>query len=534
MRSELRLLLLLSWLALLPGAATALSVTVAPIAFLGDAAPGVPGGTFATSFGAEVNDAGQVAISGWLAAGGQGNWTWDIAAGGAPTPLLVPGPSPVGPSGSEISIAFAREITSSGVVGWEATLRNGPAGVTSSNDRLLGHYAPPGGHALVAREGDPAPGLPGYTMVLGVNADSLPDWNDAAQMVQAIPAFRPPFDFSGGLYRHEPGSGLSPIYLANDPVPGDPTRYITGGVIQRINEAGELAFAAGTTATPGSGTSDATIFGPDGAGSFFEIARVGAQAPDTPAGTTFRFFPGGGFFALSDVGQVAFAADLEIGPGGVTSADNSGLWTADGPGNIMLRHREGDAIPGLPGLSFAAIAGTPFLNDAGDLAFTTSLALGGSVTTSNNDVLLVSALGGGVTLVAREGDANPILPGELWRGFGVLAWSDDGALLFRALDGSGLTRFYHRAAHGGLSLLTGQGMDVDLGGGDVRTVDLFVDFDASDDGTRLAAATRFTDGSTGLVLFSVPEPDTTLLGALGLAALAARRRLRHALPTASR
>jgi hypothetical protein len=58
----------------------------------------------------------------------------------------------------------------------------------------------------------------------------------------------------------------------------------------------------------------------------------------------------------------------------------------------------------------------------------------------------------------------------------------------------------------------------------VRTIATFIDFDGSDDATRLVATARFTDGSTGIVLFTVPEPCTALLLALGIAMLARRAR----------
>lgn len=507
---------------LLPGSAIALTVSVAPITFVGDAAPGMPGRTFSSALG-DVNDDGQVAFTGGLAGGGQGIWTWEVDAGGAPTPLLVPGPAPFGPAGAEVSNVFVREITSSGLVGWEGSLRTGVGGVTSANDRIVGQ-SESAGHTLVAREGDPAPGLPGLTLALGVSPDAIPDWNGAGQMVQTIPSFTPPFNIYNTLYRFEPGVGLSPIYVTNDPVPGDPGRFITGGVINSVNEAGQVAFAAGTTTTPGSGTPDATIFGPDGAGGFALMARVNGEAPDTPAGTTFRSFPGGGFSSLNEHGQLAFAADLVVGPGGVTTADNSGIWVADGPADITLRYREGDAIPGSPGLFFGLQQRTPVINDAGDLVISTQLALGGGVTTLDDAVLLVPDGAGDVMLLARERDANPFLPGEVWGGFfSLLAFADDGALLFHAPNGSGLDRFYYRDASGGVSLVTGRGMNVDLGGGDVRTINTFIDFQGSDDATRLLATTRFTDGSTGLVLFSVPEPGTALLVGAGVLGLARRR-----------
>lgn len=512
-RAKLTLLLIL----LHPqDAARALTVGVTPILFAGDLAPGVVGGEFGPGVYGRVNDAGQVALSNRLAVGGQGLWTWEVATGGAPAPLLVPGPSPIGPAGAEISGAFLREITASGRVGWEATLRAGPGGVTSGNNSLLGSFATSEGHTVMAREGDPAPGMPGQTLIL-VAGDAIPDWNDAGEAVQTIGSFAvgPPLVFGGALYRFEPQLGLSPVYLPGDPVPGDPTRTLGGGVIHRINTAGDVAFAASTTTTPG-GPGDATLFAPDGVGGFAAIARVGGQAPDAPLGATIRFFPGGGFFSLNDAGQMAFPADLVVGPGGVTGADDSGVWVAHGPTDITLRYRQGDPIPGSPGLFFGPLAGIPLLNGNGDLVLLAALQLGGGVSTLDDKILLVPDGAGDVMLLARENAPNPILPGEVWGGLtNVLSFSDSGALLFRASSGDGLSRFYHRDPSGALALITGQGMSVDLGGGDERTIDTFLEFDGSDDASRLLATTRFTDGSTGLILFTVPEPGTFLMVASG-------------------
>jgi hypothetical protein len=516
-----RLLFLLALAA--PLSATAIPIAT-PIAFVGDPVPGVPGETFSSSFGGSVNDAGQVAITGNIASGGQGIWQWDLASGGTPTPVLLPGASPIGPAGAEISRAFVREITPSGRIGIEGTLRTGPGGVTSGNDSFLGSFAAGEGHTIVAREGDPAPGLPGYTILL-VPGDAIADWNSAGEVVQSIGAFAPPFSLSGALYHYETGSGLTPLVFPGDPVPGDPSRVIFGGgAIHAINEVGDIGFASSTATALGE-MGDATLFGPDGAGGFRELIRVDGQAPGFPDGATVRFIPGGGFFSMNEVGAMAFTADLFGGGGGLTGADNSGLWTTTPSGDITLRYREGDPVPGSPGLFFGAFAGTPRLNTAGDLAHAGSLALGvGGVTSSDNSVLLVPDGAGEIEIFARENDANPLLPGELWGVFSVLAVGDDGGLIFQASDNdTGRTRLYHRAPSGALTLLAGQDLDIDLGGGDVRTIQTLVDYRASSGAGQLVASARFTDGSLGLILLTVPEPGTVMLHAVGLAALAGAR-----------
>jgi hypothetical protein len=498
----------LLFLALLIAPLSAAAIPAAtPIAFVGDAVPGVPGEAFSSNFGGSVNDSGRVAFSSNIPSGGQGIWIWDIASGGTPTPVLLPGPSPIGPIGAEIERAVTREITPSGLIGIEGTFRTGPGGVTSSTDAFLGSFATSTGHTLVVQEGGSAPGLPGYTLVL-LPGDSIADWNGAGEVVQSIAAFAPPFSISSLLYHFDSSAGLTPLVLPGDPVPGDPTRVILGGgVIHAINEAGDIGFASSTAAALGE-TGDATLFGPDGAGGFRELIRVNGQAPGFPDGATVRFIPGGGSFSMNEVGDMAFTADLFVGGGGLTAADNSGLWVAEASGAIELRYREGDPVPGRPGLVFGPFAGDPEINASGDLAHAGSLALDvGGVTTSDNGVLLVPNGAGKLVVYARENDANPLLAGERWGGFDVLALGDDGGLIFQGNDNvTSRTRLYHRAPSGALTLLAGQDLDIDLGGGDVRTIQTLIDYRASSGAKRLVATLRFTDGSLGIVLVTAPAP----------------------------
>jgi hypothetical protein len=292
------------------------------------------------------------------------------------------------------------------------------------------------------------------------------------------------------------------------------------GVIHAVDEAGDIGFASSTGTALGE-PGDPTIFGPDGAGGYRELIRVNGQAPGFPDGATVRFIPGGGFFSMNDVGEMAFTADLSVGGGGVTGADNSGLWTATPSGDIVLHYREGDPVPGSPGLFFGAIDGTPLLNASGDLAHAGKLALGAGVTVFDDSVLLVPDGAGGLAIGARENDPNPLLPGERWGVFRVLAFGDGGGLIFQASDNdTAQTRLYYRAPNGTLTLLAGANLDIDLGGGDVRTIQTLVDYRASSGARQLVVDARFTDGSLGLLLVTVPEPGTALLFAAGLAAIA--------------
>jgi hypothetical protein len=129
------------------------------------------------------------------------------------------------------------------------------------------------------------------------------------------------------------------------------------------------------------------------------IAREGAAAPGTGAGTVFGNTFGENFesFVLNKAGQVAFAAHVR-GPG-VNPLNDYGIWATDLDGNLRLVVREGDTIDvndgdGLPdfreisSLSFASqfapgAASTEMgrssnFNDRGQIAFTARFTDGSS------------------------------------------------------------------------------------------------------------------------------------------------------------
>lgn len=512
-----------------PADAACVPLRATKIALAGEETAGVAGGTYTESLFGRVNDAGQVALTARIARTGQsgtvtGIWTWNETDAGAPAPLAVPGPAPAGPAGAELSGAFVRSLTASGKIGYQASYRVGPGGVTSSSNTALARYDPLSGHALLVRSGDPAPGVPGQVFVVGVLADVNPELNDAGVMAFPSGTFAgPPLVFGGGLWTADGTGPPTPVVIAGEVAPGDSGLAMGTPLLSFLNDAGQIAFSTGLGSGP-SGSAATGIFGSDASGGFYEVARTGAQAPGAPEGALLQAFPGGGFFSQSDAGAVGFAARLVVGAGGVTAANDWGLWRSLGPGDTTLLFRADEAAPGAPpGAVFDHFDGIA-LNDSGAFAFSGKLALGkGGVTNVTDSGIWGPDGAGGTRLVAREGDPIAILPGETWGGlFGVLL-SDDGALFFEALSG-GQRGLFYVAPSGELRVVIRTGDEVDLGGGDVRTVQTLIDWSESDDLRRYAVTTRFTDGSAGLLLVTIPEPGSAALLGLGLVLLARRRR----------
>ncbi|HEY0765543.1 MAG TPA: choice-of-anchor tandem repeat NxxGxxAF-containing protein [Pyrinomonadaceae bacterium] len=104
----------------------------------------------------------------------------------------------------------------------------------------------------------------------------------------------------------------------------------------RLNDRGEVAFAARLTG----GTSSTGLFRGDGK-STIPIALVGTNAPGTTG--TFATFRD---FQLLNNGRVAFIATLTVGVGGVTTANNTGIWVGTSDEDLQLVARTGDIIDG--------------------------------------------------------------------------------------------------------------------------------------------------------------------------------------------
>jgi hypothetical protein len=125
-----------------------------------------------------------------------------------------------------------------------------------------------------------------------------------------------------------------------------------------------------------------------------------------PAGGGARFES---VFGSPAVNPVAFAASLQIGPGGVTAANDTGLWLELEAGSApQLVVREGSAAPGLTGPVFEDLAALrPSLAIGSALAFAAALRVGTGGVVSEDDGVLYRGTPGTLNVLAREGGAAP-------------------------------------------------------------------------------------------------------------------------------
>ena len=128
-----------------------------------------------------------------------------------------------------------------------------------------------------------------------------------------------------------------------------------------IDDLGNVAFPSALIGTGISATNDSAIVSNAPGGVLAIVAQEGTQAAEAPAGALWKSFtstaaPGGG-------GGVLILGFMAQGAGGITAANDNGLWSADGAGALHLLLQEGTTAIGAKTVkSFAvlkALSGTP-------------------------------------------------------------------------------------------------------------------------------------------------------------------------------
>jgi hypothetical protein len=121
------------------------------------------------------------------------------------------------------------------------------------------------------------------------------------------------------------------------------------------------------------------------------VAREGSEAPGVVGSTFFRLTQ----LALPGTAQPMFQASMTTGVGGVTTANDTGLWVINEGGEVKLAVREGDVID-VSGTPRTVSAITALLNGT-----TTGGALGRRVFLADGQLTLLLTFSGGVQTHAK-------------------------------------------------------------------------------------------------------------------------------------
>jgi hypothetical protein len=520
-------------------------VSFTRVALRGDPVPG--GGANDSLWGIDfpqINNAGQVGFAAALIVdntigGDNGVFLWQ------PSGLhLLAQRSSVAPGTGGATydyLSYQPTLGDGGHVGINATLKG--AGVTNDNRQgtWVGTTA---GVTLLARTGTAAPQFPGST-VEGVGSVRVTEAGlNVISMAVADPAA--PNGHSAGVW-FGPSNDLQLVFRMGGAAPDAPAGTIVNGYHRLASsENGKLALAATITEpsqpyyqaifagsaddlkmaayrdAPGanaefsffeqpvinrSGTVafNARLVGADvddsndegiwvGApGALQLVARIGQDAPGTPAGTKFSandHLREDQWDPLSDPtinssGQIAFRARFD---GAADETNNWGIY-AGAPGDLRLIARSGDVAPGIAGAHFkGSIVGaewmssfqSPIINDAGEVAFLANVE-GAGIEDNQDQAIYATDMAGALHLIVREGQM------------------------------------------------------FDVGGGDVRRVSSvgFTSYDDSITGSssfnaqgQLVFYLSFEDASNGIFIATVPEPGLGL-AVVVLAGLYLRRRARQ-------
>jgi hypothetical protein len=219
------------------------------------------------------------------------------------------------------------------------------------------------------------------------------------------------------------------------------------------------------------------------------VARRGDAAPGLGGETFFRFSE----LAVNDLGEPVFVG--QVRGGGVTTANDQGLWAEVG-GSFGLVAREGDAAPGLgdAGIVFAEFSEIK-INDKGEVLFLARVT-GGSppVDAASDDALYGWSAGGGLQLIAAEGEVAPGTAGVFYRLTGYSA-HEGGDLAFNGTLRNGVGGVTRRSDHG-VWTVSSLGAPANLL---IQSGDDFDDADGDGDDEKIhrVFVTSSDDGGTG-------------------------------------
>lgn len=271
---------------------------------------------------------------------------------------------------------------------------------------------------LVAKDGDPAPGTGGATF----SAFRKAYLNDGGRILfegRAGPGL------PHGVWTKTISGPIEKVAYEGDAAPllagaqlgksGTNSTPLMNAVLNNQNEVALYSIISGAGVTD---SNDHAIWFRGIDGSYQLVVREGDSAPGIAGGVTIAEImggnnePTGGRPEFNDAGQVVFTGALT--GAGVNASNDQALWLWD-TGSSSLLARSGSAVPGLQaGESIASITldGSKIqLNENGDVLFEAEIA-GPSVTTANDQALILVSQTYGTSVFIREGDTMEVAPGD--------------------------------------------------------------------------------------------------------------------------
>lgn len=500
------------------------SITYETVALTGESSPGVPGGRFLRFGNPKINNGGQTAFRGFLEGPGldltNNNGIWSEDNGFLKLVVREGNAAPNTPDGVVFgNVGFGDPIfNDAGRVAFQGFLVGTDIGI--GNDSGLWSDSS-GSVKLVVREGDPAPGIGSlFTSV------TRPAFNNAGHTA---------FVGNGGIWLDTLGH-LNRVVLSDGEVPGTESGVMFNGFgitssPPLLNDRDQVAFFAGLSGTGVDTTNDNGIWS-TGSGSLTLIAREGEAPPGIEAGNVF--VDSFGLPAFNNAGQTAFLGHFR--DPNINGLRGSGIWS-EGTGALSLVARTGADAPGTEtGVVFNNLH-DPVFSDNSQTAFRGTLS--GPGVDNTNLSAIWSEGSGSLQLVARQGSqATGAGPEAIF-----LSFNEDPII-----NGRGQTAFRARMRMGDSGELIGGIWATDLSGnlqlvvreGDyfdvddhplrydlrvISSIDLpNTDFlsSAFNDLGQLTFTLRFTDGSDGVFIATVPEPTSILLIATGLGLICRR------------
>jgi hypothetical protein len=493
------------------------------------------------------------------------------------TVALTAQPAPDTADAAHFRNLLTPSIDAAGRIAFRATLQTNSGVALSSNNEGL-WVDGSGALHLVAREGDSLPGLPGGTLsgfsdasvplsagqatysVFTVSAIGNPPthggvWTGDAETVSptALGATQAPGAPSGQLFESHlqpavalnngrvafralfyggageglwsgPKDALTLIARTGSQAPGVPVGAKFGSIYSAtppvVNGSGRTVLRASLQiGVAGVTLENSQGVWTDASGTLSLIARGGGPAAGAPAGAVFHTFPTLSP-AINNAGEIAFAATLGTGVGGVDVDNDAGIW-AHRDGALQLIAREGSPAPGLPsGVKFGSLWASPILNGTGHTAFSASLA-GDGVTAANSRTIFSEGRGA-LQPVARTGSQAPGTPdGAAFGDFVAngLALNGRGQAAFMgllkiegAVTAANDRGLWAQDPAGMLQLIAREGDPLEVAPGDVRTIAtlIYLAETGNEDGRasgfndlgQLAFRATFTDGSSGVFVSS--------------------------------